>query len=45
MMVEGRRRGFTLPEVLVTVAITAILAAAVVPTVVGQLTMDEWAAT
>jgi prepilin-type N-terminal cleavage/methylation domain-containing protein len=32
-----RRPGFTLPEVLVTVSMVAILAAAVVPAVVGQL--------
>jgi prepilin-type N-terminal cleavage/methylation domain-containing protein len=32
-----RPRGFTLPEVLVTVALIAVLAGAVVPTVVGQL--------
>ncbi|MEX2179713.1 MAG: prepilin-type N-terminal cleavage/methylation domain-containing protein [Gemmatimonadaceae bacterium] len=31
------RSGFTLPEVLVTVAIVAVLAAAVVPTVVNQI--------
>ncbi|HTR77956.1 MAG TPA: prepilin-type N-terminal cleavage/methylation domain-containing protein [Gemmatimonadaceae bacterium] len=34
---QFRRLGFTLPEVLVTVAMIGILAAAVVPTVVGQL--------
>lgn len=32
-----RRRGFTLPEVLVTVAIVAVLAAIVVPTVTNQI--------
>ena len=32
-----RRGGFTLPEVLVTVAIVAILAAVVVPTVTNQI--------
>ena len=32
-----RRRGFTLPEVLVTVAIVAVLAAVVVPAVTQQL--------
>lgn len=32
-----RRAGFTLPEVLVTVAIVAILAAVVVPTVTNQI--------
>jgi prepilin-type N-terminal cleavage/methylation domain-containing protein len=31
------RRGFTLPEVLVTIALVAILAAVVVPTVANQL--------
>lgn len=37
------RSGFTLPEVLVTVAIVAVLAAAVVPTVVNQLGKGEGA--
>lgn len=37
LSVRRRRRGFTLPEVLVTVAMIGILAAAVVPAVVGQL--------
>lgn len=40
---RSRRGGFTLPEVLVTVAIVAILAAAVVPTVVNQITKGEGA--
>jgi prepilin-type N-terminal cleavage/methylation domain-containing protein len=31
------RRGFTLPEILVTVAVISVLAAAVIPTVTGQL--------
>ena len=35
------RRGFTLPEVLVTIAIVAILAAAVVPAVTSQITKGE----
>jgi prepilin-type N-terminal cleavage/methylation domain-containing protein len=34
---RSRRAGFTLPEVLVTVAIVAILAAVVVPTVTNQI--------
>lgn len=34
-------RGFTLPEVLVTVAIIAVLASAVVPTVVNQLSKGD----
>src|SRR5688500_6291508 len=33
----NRKSGFTLPEVLVTVAIVAVLAAIVVPTVTSQL--------
>ena len=35
------RSGFTLPEVLVTVAIVAVLAAAVVPAVTSQLSKGE----
>ena len=38
---KGRRSGFTLPEVLVTVAIIAIIAAAVVPAVTSQITKGE----
>ena len=34
---RASRSGFTLPEVLVTVAIVAILAAVVVPTVTNQI--------
>ncbi|MEK7401684.1 MAG: prepilin-type N-terminal cleavage/methylation domain-containing protein [Gemmatimonadota bacterium] len=37
MLKQGKRGGFTLPEVLVTVAIIAVLAAAVVPAVTQQL--------
>lgn len=37
----GRRRGFTLPEVLVTVALMSLLAAVVIPAVVGQITSGE----
>ena len=36
-----RRAGFTLPEVLVTVAIVAILAAVVVPTVTNQISKGD----
>lgn len=36
-----RRKGFTLPEVLVTVAIISLLAAVVIPTVAGQLTKGD----
>ncbi len=36
-----RRSGFTLPEVLVTVAIVAIIAAAVVPAVTSQINKGE----
>jgi prepilin-type N-terminal cleavage/methylation domain-containing protein len=38
---RSRRRGFTLPEVLVTVAIVAIIAAAVVPAVTSQINKGE----
>lgn len=42
-MLKGRssRAGFTLPEVLVTVAIVAILAAVVVPAVTNQISKGE----
>jgi prepilin-type N-terminal cleavage/methylation domain-containing protein len=35
------RGGFTLPEVLVTVALVSMLAAVVIPSVVGQITAGE----
>lgn len=38
---RSRRPGFTLPEVLVTVAIVAILAAVVVPTVTNQISKGD----
>lgn len=38
---RARRAGFTLPEVLVTVAIVAILAAVVVPTVTNQISKGD----
>lgn len=38
---RNRRSGFTLPEVLVTVAIVAILAAVVVPAVTQQISKGE----
>lgn len=38
---RSRRGGFTLPEVLVTVAIVAILAAVVVPAVTNQISKGE----
>lgn len=38
---RSSRRGFTLPEVLVTVAIVAILAAVVVPAVTNQISKGE----
>lgn len=38
---RSRRAGFTLPEVLVTVAIVAILAAVVVPTVTNQISKGD----
>lgn len=41
MFANRKRSGFTLPEVLVTVAIVAVLAAAVVPTVVNQMSKGE----
>jgi prepilin-type N-terminal cleavage/methylation domain-containing protein len=37
----GRKRGFTLGEVLVTVAIISVLAAVVLPTIAGQLTKGD----
>lgn len=41
MLTTRRRAGFTLPEVLVTVAIVAILAAVVVPTVTNQISKGD----
>src|SRR5687767_13757318 len=38
---QSQRSGFTLPEVLVTIAIVAVLAAAVVPTVTQQLSKGD----
>jgi prepilin-type N-terminal cleavage/methylation domain-containing protein len=40
-MFKSRRRGFTLAEVLVTIAIVAIIAAAVVPAVTSQIAKGE----
>jgi len=39
-----RRRGFTLPEVLVTITIVAVLAAVVVPAVLNQVNKGDTAA-
>jgi prepilin-type N-terminal cleavage/methylation domain-containing protein len=39
--VSSLRKGFTLPEVLVTVAVVSVLAAAVVPAVVNQVTKGD----
>ena len=39
-----RRRGFTLPEVLVTITIVAVLAAVVVPAVLNQVSKGDDAA-
>lgn len=44
MRTFARRRGFTLPEVLVTVTIVAVLAAVVVPAVLNQIGKGDSAA-
>ena len=44
MRTFARRRGFTLPEVLVTVTIVAVLAAVVVPAVLNQIGKGDDAA-
>jgi prepilin-type N-terminal cleavage/methylation domain-containing protein len=44
MKTNVRRRGFTLPEVLVTVTIVAVLAAVVVPAVLNQVDKGDDAA-
>ena len=41
MITNSRRRGFTLPEVLVTVTIVAVLAAVVVPAVLNQVSKGD----
>src|SRR5689334_20538053 len=44
MITNFRRRGFTLPEVLVTITIVAVLAAVVVPAVLNQVSKGDTAA-
>ncbi len=40
-LAPNKRRGFTLPEVLVSITLIAVLAAVVVPTIAGQIRKSE----